>query len=650
VGLTATLACLLGCVLASLAIGSLTIPVGEVIAALTAFDNSDAHVIVTELRVPRTEIGLLVGAALGAAGALMQGVTRNPLADPGILGINAGAAFAVVLAISVLGVSTTAMYASFALLGAGMSAVAVYALGASGRDGATPIKLALAGAVLTALLVSLTSAVLIFDTRTLDEFRFWIVGSIAGRDSAVVVSVAPFILAGLLVALLAGRWLNALALGDDVARSLGQRVGGVRAASAVGFVLPVRRSGRRSRPDRVRRADRPARRPGAGRSRLPLDRAVQHGARRDPAAGQRRARPRRRASRRARGRHRHGDARRAVLHLARTTPQAGGAVTRPRVAVRWRTFSLRVDVRVLVVLTTLAAATLVVFTLSIARGEFPIAPLDVLATLVGAGDHSTNFIVLDLRLPRALTAVLAGVALGIAGAIFQDLARNPLVAPDVIGITSGASLAAITVIVFGNASGALSVPLAALGGALVAGVVLYALAWRGGVQGYRLVLVGIGVAALLTAGINYVLTRGQIYEIAQAYVWLVGSLNGRGWEQVWPLAATLALLLPAGLALGRQLEALQLGTTSPARSGSASNAPASRCWRGRSSSPASRSRPPARSRSSRSSRRTSRVASAPPSRRRACCPSPPRRARCSCSAPTSPAACCSRRPRSRSGS
>jgi iron complex transport system permease protein len=204
---------------------------------LTAFDNSDAHVIVTELRVPRTEIGLLVGAALGAAGALMQGVTRNPLADPGILGINAGAAFAVVLAIYVLGVSTTATYAAFALLGAGMSAVALYALGASGRDGATPIKVALAGAVLTALLVSLTSAVLIFDTRTLDEFRFWIVGSIAGRDSAVVLSVAPFIVAGLLVALLAGRWLNALALGDDVARSLGQRVGRVRAASALGFVL-----------------------------------------------------------------------------------------------------------------------------------------------------------------------------------------------------------------------------------------------------------------------------------------------------------------------------------------------------------------------------------------------------------------------------
>ncbi len=237
VGLAAALVALLACGMASLAIGSLDIPVGEVIAAFAAFDESDAHVIVTDLRVPRTELGLLVGGALGAAGALMQGVTRNPLAEPGILGINAGAAFAVVVAIFSLGLSSLAAYVWFALLGAAVTALLVYALGASGRDGATPIKLALAGAVMAAVLVSLTSAVLVFDTRTLDEFRFWIVGSIAGRDAGVALSVAPFIGAGLLVALLAGRWLNALALGDDVARSLGQRVGRARAASAAGFVL-----------------------------------------------------------------------------------------------------------------------------------------------------------------------------------------------------------------------------------------------------------------------------------------------------------------------------------------------------------------------------------------------------------------------------
>ena len=236
-GLAIAVAALAACVLASLAIGSLDIPLGEVIAAFTAFEDSDAHVIVRELRVPRTEVGLLVGGALGACGALMQGVTRNPLAEPGILGINAGAAFAVVIAIFLFGVTSVAGYAWFALLGAGAAALLVFALGASGRDGATPVKLALAGAVLSALLVALTSAVLVLDVRTLDEFRFWVVGSIAGRDAGVALSVAPFIGAGLVLALVAGRRLNALALGDDVARSLGQRVGRARAAAAPGFVL-----------------------------------------------------------------------------------------------------------------------------------------------------------------------------------------------------------------------------------------------------------------------------------------------------------------------------------------------------------------------------------------------------------------------------
>lgn len=233
-------------------------------------------------------------------------------------------------------------------------------------------------------------------------------------------------------------------------------------------------------------------------------------------------------------------------------------MTARRVTVRTRAISLRLDLRVVAVLAALGAATVLALTLNVGRGEFPIAPGDVLRTLVGAGDAATNFIVLDLRLPRALTAILAGLALGIAGAIFQDVAGNALVAPDIIGITTGAALGAVTVIVFGGGEG-VSIPLAALGGALVTGIALYALAWRQGVQGYRLVLVGIGVAALLQAGINYVLTRGQIFEVAQAYLWYVGSLNGRGWEHVWPLATTLAVLLPLALALGRQLEALQLG-------------------------------------------------------------------------------------------
>jgi iron complex transport system permease protein len=236
-GLVVALSLLLACVMASLALGALDIPLREVIAAFTAFDDSRQHVIVIELRLPRTLVGLLVGAALGASGALLQGLTRNPLADPGILGINAGAAFAVVVAIYLLGISSVFAYAWFALAGAAATGVLVYALGASGRDGATPIKLALAGVVLGALLTSLTSALLVFDVKTLDTFRFWIVGSIAGRDLGVAGSVAPFIGVGLAVALVCGRWLNALALGEDVARSLGQRVGLVRLGCGAAVVL-----------------------------------------------------------------------------------------------------------------------------------------------------------------------------------------------------------------------------------------------------------------------------------------------------------------------------------------------------------------------------------------------------------------------------
>ena len=258
-GLAGCTALLALSVVASLAIGSRQVPFGEVVAAFTAYDGSDEHAIVRDLRVPRTELGLLVGAALGAAGALMQGATRNALAEPGILGINAGAAFAVVVAIDVLGIGSVTGYAAFALLGAGATAAAVLALGATGR-GAGAVSLALAGAVLTLLLVSLTSAVLVFDAQTLDEFRQWVVGSIAGRDAGVALSVLPLIAAGLVIALGAGRSLNALALGDDVARSLGQHVARARVLATVGFVLLGRRSGGGRGPDRVRRPRRAAHR------------------------------------------------------------------------------------------------------------------------------------------------------------------------------------------------------------------------------------------------------------------------------------------------------------------------------------------------------------------------------------------------------
>jgi iron complex transport system permease protein len=230
-----------------------------------------------------------------------------------------------------------------------------------------------------------------------------------------------------------------------------------------------------------------------------------------------------------------------------------------RITLRRGSVSVRADVRPLAVATALGAAGLLVLVVSVAVGEFSIPLADVVASLAGAGDRATDFIVLDLRLPRAVTGLLAGAALAVAGAVFQDLTRNPLVSPDIVGVTGGASLAAVSLIVLDGSTGAVSVPLAALAGALVSGAALYALAWRGGVQGYRVVLVGIGLAAFTTAGISYVLTQGRIFEVSQAYVWLVGSLNARGWADAWPLAAALGLLTPAMLALGARADALVLG-------------------------------------------------------------------------------------------
>jgi iron complex transport system permease protein len=222
---------------ASVAYGSKPIPVNEVFAAFLDFDGSNEHLIVRSLRVPRTVIGLGVGAALGLAGAVMQGVTRNPLADPGILGVNAGASLFVVVAIYSFGIGSASGYVWFAFVGAAITSVLVYGLGALGRDGATPVKLALAGAAVAALLNSLTTAVLLLDVATLDQFRFWVVGSIAGRDATIAAQVAPFLVVGALLALGSARALNSMSLGDDVARSLGLRVGVARGVSALSVVL-----------------------------------------------------------------------------------------------------------------------------------------------------------------------------------------------------------------------------------------------------------------------------------------------------------------------------------------------------------------------------------------------------------------------------
>nr|WP_246283927.1 iron ABC transporter permease [Nocardioides perillae] len=236
---TVVLLALLGLtVLASLALGARDVAPADVWAALVSpVPGDNDHLVVRELRLPRTLIGLVGGAALGAAGALVQGVTRNPIADPGLLGINAGASLAVVVAIAALGVGSVGGYLWFAFAGAAVAALLVHGAASRGFEGATPVKLALVGAAVTATCTSLVSVVLLTDRNTLDEYRFWQVGSLVGRSLPVLATVLPFVLVGLVLALAAARVLNALALGDDVARGLGVDVARGRLLVVVSVVL-----------------------------------------------------------------------------------------------------------------------------------------------------------------------------------------------------------------------------------------------------------------------------------------------------------------------------------------------------------------------------------------------------------------------------
>ncbi|WP_189036206.1 FecCD family ABC transporter permease [Streptomyces daqingensis] len=224
---------LLVCVL-SLAVGAKQLSGGEVFSGLQD-PASSAYTVVHEMRLPRTLLGLLAGAALGLAGGLMQALTRNPLADPGVLGINAGAAAAVVTAISLFGVTGYTGYIGFAFLGAAVVSVGVYAVG--GGRGATPARLALAGTALNAALVSYVNAVQLLDTASLDRMRFWTVGSLARAQDEINAKALPFILTGVLMAILLARPLNALALGEDAARALGSRPEVTRAAVIVAVTL-----------------------------------------------------------------------------------------------------------------------------------------------------------------------------------------------------------------------------------------------------------------------------------------------------------------------------------------------------------------------------------------------------------------------------
>jgi iron complex transport system permease protein len=236
-GLVFGILILIVCAIASIGAGAMEIPPNAIYKAFTAFDGSTEQLVVRTLRVPRTAIAIAVGACLAVAGAIMQGLTRNPLASPAILGINAGAALAVVASQFMFASSSLGLYATFGFLGAGIAAAAVYCLGSLSRGGPTPVRLTIAGAALTALLSSWTTLILILDQQKLEEIRFWLAGSVAGRDMDLFLQIFPYMLLGLTMAFALARQITILTLGEEVATGLGVRTAWVKVAAIICVVL-----------------------------------------------------------------------------------------------------------------------------------------------------------------------------------------------------------------------------------------------------------------------------------------------------------------------------------------------------------------------------------------------------------------------------
>jgi iron complex transport system permease protein len=220
--------------------------------------------------------------------------------------------------------------------------------------------------------------------------------------------------------------------------------------------------------------------------------------------------------------------------------------------------SLRLDIRSFVIVLGLLCVALAASIALIGTGDFPISATDVIRTLLGNGDAGQEFIVNELRLPRVLVGLLVGAALALGGALFQAISRNPLGSPDILGLGQGSTAGALVMIVLFSGSAA-QVALGALVGGLVTGFAIYLLAWKRGVHGYRLVLVGIGMSAIMTAVNGYLLTKADIVDAARATVWMTGSLDGRDWNQVWPLLALCAVLVPVVLTYARPLRMLEMG-------------------------------------------------------------------------------------------
>ncbi|MFC5801926.1 iron ABC transporter permease [Streptomyces formicae] len=541
--------------------GTAAVGAPEVWKALTGrADPDDASVIIAS-RLPRMTAGLLVGAVLGMAGAALQAVSRNVLASPDTLAVNAGSYLALGL-VAVTGVSLP-LFASSGVAFAGGLAAAAVVLGLSGLGTGT-VRLVLAGSALTLGLTAVTEGLLLLFPRQTEGLYQWNQGSISQNGFDAVVQLAPIGLVALVGLLLLARRVDALALGDDAARGLGVPVRATRVtavvlaallsaaavtlAGPIGFVglcapALVRPLARRFRAySRARTAVPVAGLAGAVlvvgsdvllRALVPTDVAV--------------AVPT-------------GVATSLVgavflIAMAARVRDTAGAAAPDRLRIRSRT-------RFLTTTAVLAAVLVGVTIAAVLLGDSKLLLGDVVNWAQGRAGRTVSF-VLDTRVPRVLAALLAGAALALAGTLVQAVTRNPLAEPGVLGFSGGAALGAVLLVTTVPVAGSWSVAAAAFAGAAASSVLVFGLAARGGFQQNRLVLVGFGVATGSAALISLLIVLTDPFNATKALTWLSGSTYGRTLPDVAPLAAVLALGMLLAALRHTELDLVSLDEDTP---------------------------------------------------------------------------------------
>ncbi|MEK4239517.1 iron ABC transporter permease [Paenibacillus sp. FSL H7-0714] len=542
----------------SLGFGEAKIPAATVLEGLLNRQDVMEHNLLWDIRMPRTVIGLLAGAALAAAGALLQTITKNPLASSDTLGINAGAYFMVVLGM----VTFPALQHEFpfllAVAGGLLAALAAYLL--SGGKGATPVRLALSGMIVSMVLGAFTSALHIFNKNETQNLFLWGSGSLIQLDWDGVKYAWPFVIPLLIAAMLAGRQFDALELDESTARSLGQRVGLARglglglsvllAAVVVSVVGPIGFVGLVA-PHLVRLS-------GIRKHHLLIPASALWGALLITAAD-----TLARMVRSSVGEMPVGAVMAIIgapwliwLVLTKMKNISGSGSGQSSMNIGGTALRMRF-VPAVITMTVLLVAVILV-SLSLGGTRIPISEL--LSSLIHSGDGSYS-VLLNLRLPRTLVAAGGGIALAISGVLIQSAVRNPLADASIIGVTSGAGLGALTVMVAFPALTVLAVPIAAIAGGALAAAFVFVMAWRRALNPSVLILLGIAVSAIASAGIQVMIVKGSLWS-SSSLIWLTGSTYGRSWNQFNSLFIFLIVLVPFAYYLGRRFDLLAFGDES----------------------------------------------------------------------------------------